>query len=232
MVTIKTIIFDSGLALILRTIIFPVLTIALFVVYIAGCAMVPGARLVPKGTLEIGSQASLVVGGSGFPVLPNIGLSSKYGITNRINIGSNLYPLYLFANKTISFEPYLAACLIQQQLKFPAVITYVEFPVFINLDCWEVFSFPLFGIVLNYEFTRFVPYIGYELAVDRNTERRYRDFHNNVRVGISRQTTRKNWISLEVSLNDIGKRSFITNQSVGYPCIQFGISFPVINRHD
>jgi hypothetical protein len=197
--------------------------------------MAPGARLVQKGTLEIGSQASLVVGnlnGPGFPVVPNIGVSTKYGITDRINTGGNLYPLYLFANKTISIEPYLAGCLLKQKGDFPAVITYMEFPVFINFDYWEAFIFPLFGIVLKYEFTGFIPYAGYELALDPNMEGKYRDLHSNIRVGISRPTSRKIWISLEISLNDIGIRSFITNHSVGYPCIQFGISFPVINKHD
>jgi hypothetical protein len=197
--------------------------------------MTPGARLAPKGTLEIGGQTSMILGnfnGPGFPVIPNIGFSTRYGITDRINIGGNLYPLYMFTNKTISIEPYLAGCLLKQNHHFPAVNTYVEFPVFINFDYWEAFTFPLLGITMNYEFTKFIPYIGYELAFDPNTDGKYRDLHSNIRVGISHLTSRKNWISLEFSLNDMGRRSWITNHSVGYPCIQFGASFPVINKHE
>jgi hypothetical protein len=170
--------------------------------------------------------------GPGFPVIPNIGLSTKYGITDRINIGGNLYPFYLFANKTIGIEPHFAGCLLEQGKYFPTVITYMEFPVFINFDYWEAFTFPLWGIVLNYGFGRYIPYIGYELAVDPNQDGKYPDFHNNVRAGISRQTSRKNWITLELSLNDIGVRSFITNNGIGFPCIQFGISFPVVNKYE
>jgi hypothetical protein len=197
--------------------------------------MSPGARMVQKGTLEIGGQASLVVGnlcGPGFPVVPNIGMSAKYGVNDRINIGGNLYPMYLIANKTISIEPCFTGCLLEQKSNFPALITYMELPMFINFDYWDTFIFPLFGITLNYEFTRHIPYVGYELALDPDMEGKFRDLHSNIRIGISRLTERKNWISLEISLNSIGVRSYITNNSVGYPCIQFGTSFPVIKKHE
>ncbi|MBN1757724.1 MAG: hypothetical protein JW863_05375 [Chitinispirillaceae bacterium] len=120
----------------------------------------------------------------------------------------------------------------KQRKRFPAVIAYLEVPVFVNFTYRDEFAFPLLGTVLNYEVAGLLPYAGYEIALDPDVEGGYRDMHHNVRLGISRRTKRKNWISLEIGLHDIGRRSYITNQGVGFPCIQFGFSFPVIGNHE
>lgn len=193
---------------------------------IISCAMSPGARMVQKGTLEIGGQASLMMtddlGGSS--ILPNIGLNAKYGVTDKINIGANLYPLHLPGFKCIYSEPFFSVSLLSKKIP-PAFITYLELPTAIDIGSWDVLFLPQIGFVLNYQFPRYLPYIGYELSFYPGAEIKYNNIHSNGMIGISYQTERKNWVSLEMSLNNIAPRET-------YLLIQFGASFPVIKKRE
>ena len=194
--------------------------------------MAPGNRMVGKGTLEIGGEAAMVIGnvsgsGPGFPVVPNAGLALRYGLTDRFNVGGTTYPFYLIAHETIGFEPYCSGKLLSQGMKWPSVISYFKLPLFLNFPEWNAFAFPVGGLTFNYAFGGILPYVGYEIAVDPDAEGVYRDVHHTVRSGISWKTARGRWLSVELSLNSIGTPGFITNHPIGYPCINFGCSFPM-----
>lgn len=204
---------------------------------VLNCSIAPGSRMVGKGTLEIGGEAAMVIGnvsgsGPGFPVVPNAGVSLRYGLSDYINTGGIVYPLYLIANKTIGLEPYFSAKALAQGAKWPSVITYLKLPLFLNFSKWEVFAFPVAGLTFNYVFDAMIPYVGYEISVDPDIEGAYRDVHHTVRSGISWKTARGRWLSVEISCNSIGTAGYITNHHVGYPCVNFGYSFPIGVRNE
>jgi hypothetical protein len=195
-----------------------------------GCAISPGARLVPKGNLEIGSELAVIIGSfkaPGIPVLPNLGLNVRYGLTDRLNIGGSIYPFYLTANKTLGIEPFFAGSIFPHGRFAPALLAYLETPIFFNFTQGKAFAFPLGGLAVNYEFARLIPYACWEFAVDPDANGRYRDLHANARIGVSRRSSRGIWTTIELGLHDMERRSFITNQGVGFPCVQLGVSFPI-----
>ena len=198
-------------------------TVILIVSILLNCSPSIGRRIIPKKTFETETSASVIIGdaNAGMGAIPNLDFAMRYGLTDRVNIGTTWHPLALALNGSIFIEPFGVFKVVKQKRFIPSVNTCIGLPLLFFAPKMGLKVFPLVGICPNYKYDRWEWYGSYEASFDSKPFDKGIDIHSTVKIGSSCVIKHRE-IFLEIGLQNIGHESWINNSHVGLPTISLG----------
>ena len=198
------------------------------------CSVSPGRKILVKGSVEPDISIGMFLSGAPYaasPVVPNLDLGLRYGLTDRITIGGSWSPIPIFTKEVIFVKnPFLAGQVLPPYKMLPSVNMYLAVPFFIPLRLGEFKAVPLVGVVIRKEWGQFGMYPIVESAFDSDVFENKINVHTNARLGIDWTTLNKTAFTLELGMDNIGYRNFLGNLTYGIPCIHISISHSFIKK--
>lgn len=193
-----------------------------------GCSPSVGRKVIKSGEVDV--EVSL--GGAFFrytsiPLpLPNLGIGIRYGITDDVNLGAKVFPLYLVFN-TIQITPYGVFKLYDSSdFWIPSFNVYSEinslvyFPIQVPI---QAVFYPLIGISSVWESSWGTIYIPLEISLDLYNDRRPIKF--NLGVGVDFSIFENFDLTLELRVNSIGNIYLPLGNMVGVPALFISASY-------
>jgi hypothetical protein len=198
-------------------------SLILMVFFQLTCSPSIGRRIIPKKTFETETSASVIIGDAdaGIGAVPTLDFAMRYGLTDRVTIGTTWHPLALALDGSIFIEPFGVFNVVNQNSFIPSVNTYIGLPIVFFAPKMGLTVFPLVGICPNYQYDRWKWYGSYEASFDSKPFDNGIDVHSTVKIGGSCIVKHRE-IFLEIGLQNIGHESWINNSHIGLPTISLG----------
>lgn len=197
-----------------------VMTLSLSFIFIQ-CAVSPAHRIIPKGEWAIDISSNLTYSSNWTPVIPNLNMGLKYGVSNKVNVGLELSPLMIFIDGIILFEPYIVYNFLDQRDYIPRTSVYAIFPTLVTFSKSDAQTYPLLGLHTAYKINRLQYSLGTELLANFYSKEAI-DLKNNVFLGIEYYCKKPRSFQIELGVNDIGAKNEIFGWKIGQPFIKIG----------
>lgn len=194
---------------------------------LVSCSVSPGRKILAKGSIEPDVSVSMFLSAAehGLPVIPNIEAGLRYGLTNRVTIGSS-WAFVPIITETVLFigNPFVVGQVLPPRDIWPSINLYFALPVLISFKERELRAFPLLGAVIRKEWGRMGAYPMVEFSFDKDTFEDKIDLHTNARLGVDWTSKKKTAFTLEGGLDNIGQRNVLGKLTYGFPCIHISMS--------
>ncbi len=205
-----------------------ILSILIAALLFVSCGISPGRKILSKGSFA--SEVSVVTFLSGAeyaasPVIPNIEIGLRYGLTDRITVGGTWAGLPLLTKNAILVgNPFIVGQIVPPNKHLPSVNLYCATPFLIPLRLGDFKIVPLLGAVFREEWGRFGLYPIVECSFDSDMFEDKIDLHTNVRLGFDWVSRKETTFTIECGIDNIGYRYYGGNLTYGFPCLHFGIT--------
>ena len=201
------------------------------------CSPCIGRRILPKKSIEIESFASALIGDpeESIPVLPNLGFALRYGLADKITIGTTLNVTGFALEGTLLMEPFAVFNLLKKHGKLPAVNLYTAVPFVCFFKNPGLRVFPLIGICPVWGADKFDIFFSCESSFDRKQFDNGVDIHASLRAGGTFYPLAHRGIYAEAGFLNINHPSWINNSKKGVFSISIGYTRNITlsgNKHE
>lgn len=194
--------------------------------YLLSCSPSIGRRVIPKETFEAETFATALLGDpeASIPLLPNLGVALRYGLTDKITIGTTLDLISFALEGTIFMEPFAVGNIVPQKGNLPAINLYTGIPLVCFPKKRGITVFPMVGVCPNWHTGKFDVFASYEASFDSKTFEDGVDVHSSVRCGGTFYPQSYRGIYLELGFLNINHPSWINNSKAGIFSISVGLT--------
>ena len=159
------------------------------------------------------------------PVIPNLSVGVKYGISDRFNLGVDISPGLILVKGILVAEPYLVYRLRDEAGFIPAINLYSIIPTLLSFETGRVTAYPLLGLLPRFDIGPVGAYLAVEAQYNRNWSDLGSDIRFNARGGLDIRFSENFTMGAEAGVNRIGETSVLYGWTNGQPIVKIGFGF-------
>ena len=195
------------------------------------CSLSPAHRMIKKKQFALETSVDIIFTDpdNWSPLVPNINLGIKYGITHSFNVGGIVSVFTPFVDGIILVEPYVVYNVITEKKRHPGFRIYCIFPTVVSCPKREAQLYPTLGFYTNYKYKQFQYALGSEFLLNAYNKTKDKVRYD-IFTGIDYYTRKNNSIALEFGIDDIGQKNKIHGWTFGRPVLKIGYFYNLKKR--